>query len=184
MHKVSTKSPQAEFLRYLLYAIVGTVLFVSFLLYNRPDEKLGGAGEGQPLPKIEAIGWLNGEAPKPSELVGKVLVIDAWASWCLPCRKQAPELVFLQKKYRDKGVLFIGLTAEPESELEPIKHFLETTGITWLNGYGAEATLTELGAEAIPMVWVFDRRGKVVWNETSSISLDQGIALALASKAP
>jgi thiol-disulfide isomerase/thioredoxin len=157
------------------------MLFVLFLLYNRPVRNLGGVSTGHPLPKIEAEGWLNGEAPKASDLQGKVLVVDAWATWCLPCRKRAVDLVYLHEKYADRGVVFISLTAEPSSKLEAIQSFLKATGIKWLNGYGAEATLTEFGAEVIPMVWIFDRQGKVVWNEESSESMDHGIAAALES---
>lgn len=174
------RSSQSQFFRVLGCAALGTVLFVAFLLYNRPVRNLGGVSPGHPLPKIEAEGWLNGEAPKASDLQGKVLVVDAWATWCLPCRKRALDLVYLHEKYAERGVIFISLTAEPHSKLDTIQSFLKATGVGWLNGYGAEATLTELGAEVIPMVWIFDRQGKVVWNEESAVSMDRGIAQALA----
>ncbi|MDB5388021.1 MAG: Redoxin domain protein [Planctomycetaceae bacterium] len=179
---MSSKSSQAQFFRVVGFAAVGTILFVLFLLYNRPVRSVGGIATGRTLPTIEAQGWLNGDAPKLADLQGQVLVIDAWATWCFPCRKRSVDLVYLHEKYAGKGVRFIGLTAEPESQLEAIRKFLKETGITWLNGYGAEATLTELGAEAIPMVWVFDRQGRVVWNEESTVSMDRGIQLALESK--
>lgn len=174
-------SSQAQFFRVLACAAIGTLLFVLFLLFNRPNKNLGGIAPGNALPAIEAQGWLNGDAPQMADLQGKVLVIDAWATWCLPCRKRAADLVYLHEKYASKGVQFIGLTAEPQGQLESIKRFLKATGITWLNGYGAEATLTQLGAEEIPMVWVIDRRGNVVWSETSAESMDQGIQQALDS---
>lgn len=176
----SPRSSRAAFLRVVLYAILGTVVFVLFLLYNRPTPRLGGANPGQQLPKLEAIGWLNGDPPRAEELRGRVVVIDAWATWCLPCRERAADLVYLHDKYAPKGVTFIGLTAEPEDQRDKIETFLRRYQITWLNGYGAESTLTELGAEAIPMVWVVDRYGNIVWNENSSLSLDQGIEAALA----
>lgn len=178
----SPNSARAAFFRCLVYAALGTGLFVLFLQFNRPLPRIGGKDLGQPLPKLEAIGWLNGDAPKPSNLVGKVLVIDAWATWCLPCRERAAELVYLHDKYADKGVEFIGLTAESADKVDQIQRFLEEYHVTWLNGFGAESTLVELGAEAIPMVWVIDRRGNIIWNETSSISLDQGIEKALVSQ--
>jgi thiol-disulfide isomerase/thioredoxin len=180
----STKSSRIQFFRVLACAGLGTVLFVLFLLYNRPVQRIGGVSPGHALPVIEAQGWLNGKPPQMSELQGKVLVVDAWATWCFPCRKRAPDLVYLHEKYASKGVQFIGLTAEPQSQLDAIQRFLKETRITWLNGYGAEGTLTELGADVIPMVWVFDRNGTVVWNEESTESLDHAIANAIESAGP
>lgn len=174
-------SSRNTFIRCLAYVIIGTLLFVGFLLFNRPPPRIGGATPGQPLPNLTAAGWLNGNPPDPARFEGKVLVIDAWATWCLPCRERAPDLVYLYEKYHDRGVEFVGLTAESGEQKEQIQRFLDEYQITWLNGYGAEQTLAELKAEAIPMVWVIDRRGQIVWNETSDISLAQGIEKALAT---
>lgn len=139
---------------------------------------------GTPMPPIKAMGWLNGPEPKPGELKGKVLVIDAWASWCGPCRREAPEMVHLHEKYHDQGVEFIGLTNETSESLSDMEAFLKDTGITWKNGYGAEETLAALGAEFVPMVWVVDRQRRIVWNRASSLTLEEGIRQALASKEP
>ena len=127
------------------------------------------------------MGWLNGAEPTKVELKDKVLVIDAWASWCGPCRQKAPEMILLYEKYRPQGVEFIGLSMETEESLEAMEHFLTQTGIPWKNGYGAEETLNALGAEYIPMVWVVDRHNKIVWNQGSPLSLEEGIREAIAA---
>ena len=134
------------------------------------------------MPPIKAQGWLNGEAPTSEELANKVLVIDAWASWCGPCRQQAPEMVLLHEKYQPQGVEFIGLTMETEEDLEAMQNFLKHTRIPWKNAYGAEETLTALGANYIPMVWVVDRHNKIVWNQASPVTLEEGIQQAVAAK--
>ncbi len=133
------------------------------------------------MPPIQVTGWLNGDAPTPAELGGKVLVIDAWASWCGPCRRKAPEMILLHEKYQPQGVEFIGLSMETAEELEAMHAFLKQTGIGWKNGYGAEQTLRDLGASYIPMVWVVDRQNKIAWNQASPESLEQGIRQALAA---
>ena len=134
------------------------------------------------MPPIHAAGWLNGEAPAENEFAGKVLVVDAWASWCGPCRRQAPEMVLLYEKYHSQGVEFIGLSSETEESLHDMEQFLKQTGITWKNAYGTGRTLQELGADYIPMVWVVDRQNRIVWNQASEISLEKGIQEALAAK--
>ena len=136
---------------------------------------------GTPAPKIQAAGWLNGPGPTPEELHGKVIVVDAWAFWCGPCRREAPELVKLYEKYKDR-VVFIGLTSEGIEADVLNREFLKQTKITWPNGYGAVQTLTELKAEFIPQRWVIDRKYNLVWNENSPESIEAAIDSALAAK--
>ena len=53
---------------------------------------------------------IDGKPFSLSELKGRVVVLDFWASWCPDCRKEAPAVVELYKKYSDKGVAFVGVS--------------------------------------------------------------------------
>jgi hypothetical protein len=99
----------------------------------------------------------------------------------MPCRQAAPELVALHQKFASRGVVFVGLTGEGEDALPEIKEFLQSAGITWLNGYGAGKTMTALKAEYIPGLWVVDRGGTIVWNTDSGDSIEDAIEKALAA---
>lgn len=185
MPQPRSDSPNTVFLKGM--AAIAAALAIMWALlssHQQPGNGLPAAGlpVGSPLPRIKAAGWLNGPAPRLGELNGKVLVIDAWASWCGPCRAKAPEMVVLYEKYRPQGVEFIGLTSESEHEMEAMEEFLTSTGIKWRNGYGAVQTLTDLQADYIPMVWVVDREGKIAWTDHSPLSLDEGIQQALDAK--
>src|SRR4051794_24658779 len=128
MSSVPQKSPRSAFLKMSVAAAAALgVMWLLLSAHRTPDA-------GAPLPPIQAVGWLNGPAPKPGEFDGKVLVVDAWASWCAPCREQAPELVQLYNKYHDHGVEFIGLSNEPAEALPNMERYLEYTGIKWKNG--------------------------------------------------
>ncbi len=144
----------------------------------RTGPSRGGLAVGSVAPKIDVAGWVDDKTP--GDLSGKVVVIDAWATWCLPCREEAPHLVETWKKFADRDdVVFIGMTVEDESSLPAIKAFMKEFGITWPNAYGAKNTLTAFHAEYIPSVWVINRQGKVAWNFDSRQELTDAILEAL-----
>lgn len=65
-------------------------------------------GEREPAPQLEGS-TLNGKAFVLSDWMGKVVVINVWGSWCVPCRKETPQLVRLANEYADRGVRFLGI---------------------------------------------------------------------------
>ena len=172
-------SPLRSFTKVALLALAASLVLTVLL-------KPGGRGgahysgylpPGQSMPDLRAAGWLNGEAPPPESLKGKVVVLDAWATWCGPCRAAMPDVVALHKRYGDR-VVFIGLTTEGPEEAENIQNVLDSYDAKWLNGYGANDVLTELGADYIPAYWVIDTDGNIVWNSNSG-TMEEGIELAL-----
>lgn len=138
----------------------------------------GGLAIGETAPEIKATGWVNGEPP--ADLSGKVVVVDAWATWCMPCKIEAPHLVETYQMFADRDdVIFIGLTTEEEKSLPAINAFLDDVKITWSNGYGATETLQAFQADYIPSVWVINKQGKIIWNFDSTEEISDAISRAL-----
>ncbi|MFO0962855.1 MAG: redoxin family protein [Phycisphaerales bacterium] len=82
------------------------------------------AGEltvGSPAPAPEISNFVRGDAPKFFE-PGKVYVVEFWATWCGPCRQSMPHLTETSKKYKDKGVIIVGVSDE---KLETVTKFLD-----------------------------------------------------------
>src|SRR6266478_481138 len=64
--------------------------------------------EGKPMPPLDLTGWLNGQV-KPEDMKGKVVVVDFYATWCGPCMAAIPHNNELLKKYKDKGLVIVGV---------------------------------------------------------------------------
>lgn len=183
---MTNQSAKKDFLVALVLVVAGTIFFSAWFAFKLPAPTLSEGGMAQlkvgaTAPPIEAAGWVNGNPHENDYLKGKVIVVDAWATWCLPCRREAPHLVEVYQKFKDQNVAFIGLTTDGEDLLPAIRKWLDETGISWPNGYGAVDSLIAFKAEYIPQVWVIGTDGKVVWNVDSETteSLEQGIARAL-----
>lgn len=93
---------------------------------------------------------------------GKVVVINFWASWCIPCVDEAPELERSWQVYRDKGVVFIGVDyvdTEPKA-LE----FLKKHGVSYPNGPDLGTRISqEYRIKGVPETFVIDQTGVVRW---------------------
>jgi thiol-disulfide isomerase/thioredoxin len=99
-----------------------------------------------------------------SDYLGKVLVLDFWATYCPPCLEEAPHLVQLQKRYGPQGLHVIGLNVGGDDDRPKIPDFVDQFRIQYTLGYPDPGTTDlYLGADTtIPQTLVFDRKGKLV----------------------
>ncbi len=121
---------------------------------------------GKPAPAILVDGWLNGTGPTIEQVAGQVCVIDVFAYWCRPCLQSAPHTVDLYDAYKDRGVVFIGLTSEDASDAAKTEEFLKKAKFDWPCGYGASQTIARLyqsNSNPIPAMFIVDRQGKIGW---------------------
>lgn len=167
---------------YVVLAVTVTAAFLAILLKNASRSQSAGLDAGQSAPALQAVGWLNGEAPSATPPAGSIRVLHAWKTNCVPCYREAAELVKLHQKFGDAGVEFVGITFEPPQRLADIQKFLDDTGITWVNGYGGVQTFQDWNVEAVPCVWIVDSQGRILWNLNSPQSLAEAIPLALAGR--
>jgi peroxiredoxin len=118
-------------------------------------------GKRQPAPAWE-LKDLDGKAVKLADFKGKVVILDFWATWCPPCRKEIPGFVNLQKKYGDKGLVVVGVSLD-EGGTAAVKPFVQKMGMNYPVVMGDQKTVAAFGGiEAIPTTFVIDREGNVV----------------------
>jgi thiol-disulfide isomerase/thioredoxin len=96
---------------------------------------------------------------------GKVVVINLWASWCGPCRREVPEYEKVRKAYAGRDVEFIGLTTEdPITSSSRVKKFVRDFSFNFRIGWADHETARTLmnGKNAIPQTLVIDAEGHIV----------------------
>ena len=106
----------------------------------------------------------NGKQQNLSDYRGKIVVLNFWATWCVPCRNEMPMLSKIQKKYHDKGIELLGASLDEEKSQPLISPFAEKYKIPFPLLLGAtpeDLKKLNLG-EAIPATAFIDADGKVV----------------------
>ena len=98
---------------------------------------------------------------------GQIVLLDFWATWCAPCRRSIPELVKIQEKYRDQGLVILGISADdPRSvSAKSLLSFKERYEINYsiLRVYrNVRTAYFGTGQMPIPTLFVIDREGRVV----------------------
>jgi len=119
---------------------------------------------GQPF--VADVKLLDGKSLKlPADMKGKVVVVDFWASWCGPCRQFAKYLKKFYDKYKDKGVVVLGINMDTDKSAMDA-YLKEHSDYTWLQSFSGKGwqdpTAMKYGIEGIPSVWVIGKDGNVV----------------------
>lgn len=95
--------------------------------------------------------------------MGKVVLVNFFATWCPPCRKEIPELINLTKEYKDKNLVIIGISVDENGE-EAVLPFSQQVGFN----YPVFLTTPELNSsfniDAVPQIFIYDKAGKLVAN--------------------
>jgi thiol-disulfide isomerase/thioredoxin len=123
----------------------------------------------QPVSQL-ALAKPEGGEFRLADYSGKVIVVDFWATWCPPCRAQAPKLAEMSQKYRERGLEIIGFNLNQRTDSLEVKKFIQDAGMTYQSGYAEKrisdaflnGTEDETGSAPIPQLFVFSREGKLV----------------------
>ena len=156
----------------LLLIVVGVAalgaLFGWGLLRGAPDKDiesvyLGNLAPGFSMPLYERYHPDYGETLTFEQNSGVPMVVNFWASWCLPCYQEAPVLQEYWQRYQDSGVLFVGIHTQNNSGYADGRQFLSQFGLTFPNGFDNNAEISiDWGVYGVPETFFIDRTGRVV----------------------
>lgn len=112
------------------------------------------------------LGWqlADGQRNLVSQYKGSVLVLDFYATWCLPCRKSIPALVELQRQFGDKGLRVVGLNVGGPDDWPKVAGFARELKIEYTLAVPENELSSFLMSDnqEIPQTFVFDRQGQMV----------------------
>lgn len=119
-----------------------------------------------PAPEAQlSLPGLDGSPQSLEQYRGNIVVLNFWATWCVPCREEMPLLVQAQQRYGPQGVVVIGASADDASTQPKIAPFLEELGIEfpiWTDATIAHMEGLGLGA-ALPATAILDRDGRIAF---------------------
>jgi thiol-disulfide isomerase/thioredoxin len=150
---------------------------------------------GYPVAFEDETTLLSGEKISfPQDVKGKIVVLDFWATWCGPCKASMPHLKAIHEKYKDRGVLVIGICCDapakgeiPEACKKRVADFLAENKYDWTQVFSGNwpASAAKYGVASIPSVFVLDRQGNIVSAQARGQEerlIEQELAKAAAKK--
>ncbi len=159
-------------------AIGLVVLLFALLLWKLVDDDSGAIasatarGERPPAPEFTLERLDRGGDLALSSLRGKAVVLNFWASWCIPCKEEAPYLEEVWRDARADGLVVVGL--DSKDFRRDARAFAERFDLTFPIVYdGPGDTLSDWGVTGFPETFVIDREGHVVESFVGAVNSDE-----------
>ena len=135
--------------------------------------KLTVLADNAPLPKLAstdavlALKDLTGAEQSLASYKGRYVVLNFWATWCIPCQKEMPDLSLIQNEYAPLGVQVIGAAGDAAADSAKVLKFIREYKVNfpvWLGAATTDMQRFGLG-EVLPATAIIDREGKIVWRK-------------------
>jgi cytochrome c biogenesis protein CcmG/thiol:disulfide interchange protein DsbE len=163
-------------LKLLVGALLAVILVVGLYVVNRywisPAVRTRmKSGGDHPLAPDFSLTDISGKPLKLSDLRGKVVLLDFWATWCGPCRIEIPGFIQLQNEYRSRGLDVIGISMDDSSE--PVVQFYKELHMNYPVALGNDR-LGELygGVLGLPTTFLIGRDGRIYAKHVGATDVD------------
>lgn len=130
---------------------------------------------------IHARTWYNTDVtPSLTDLRGKIVVLEFWATWCRPCVSAVHHLNDINMEWSEKGVVIIGVSYEDEEDVE---QFMRTEPMNYIVGAGS-SNINDFRIRAFPHAVLIDPEGAVVWEGHPLGDLDYALQVTYERTPP
>lgn len=127
--------------------------------------------EANSIPTLEAV-TLAGDPVALADLRGEVVLLNVWATWCVPCRQEAPELQSLHETYGDR-LRVVGVSVDNRGAEDQIRAFVDQYGMTYDIWWDPDGTaIEEFGAVGVPLTVLIGRDGRIAWRHLGTFHAD------------
>jgi peroxiredoxin len=164
MKKKRKKTPEMK-TSGLKWGLLGAAVIGAVTLYyvnNAPSAPQGNPASSaakQEAPDF-TLNDIDGRPVSLADYRGKVVILDFWAPWCPPCKREIPDLISLQDQYADRGLRIVGIGLDREDN---VASFVRQNGINYPVMVGDDEIAGLYGGiPGIPTTFIIDRQGKIV----------------------
>jgi peroxiredoxin len=146
--------------------LVGVILLAAFVAwatftFRTPD--LSRVEVGNPAPPFAAV-TLAGDTVSLESLRGSPVLLNLWATWCAPCRRETPFLQTVHERYGGQGVQVVGVTTDSRAAVPDVQAFLDEFGVTYRILHDPDArSMDVFSAIGLPATYLIARDGTVLW---------------------
>jgi thiol-disulfide isomerase/thioredoxin len=149
------------------------VAAIGLLILTTLSGAIGVASDSRPV--SSPFKDLSGKKVRVSDLRGKIVVLNFWATWCVPCRAEMPMLVEAETEYSARGVSFIAVSLDDRETRLKIPDFVREFNIAfpiWVGGSTMDLEDLKLG-KALPATAFIDRDGKITARVLGQVGKDE-----------
>lgn len=101
----------------------------------------------------------------------KATLVNIWATWCIPCREETPELVKLHEQYAGRGVEVVGVSIDAPTQTKEIREFISEYKVPYTMVHDGDASIANrFQASVIPFTFLLDSKGKIVWMHSGTLT--------------
>lgn len=160
----------------------GLVLTVTLLLAACGDGPSRGVQVGSPAPAYGAV-TLEGDSVHLADLRDRVVLLNVWATWCLPCREEIPALQEIHEQYGARGLEVVGVSIDSRNERDNLRGFADGFNVTYTLWHDPDdGVRNQFRIIGVPSTYLIDRQGVIVWFHMGPVTADDpGLMRALAS---
>jgi len=136
------------------YLLAALLIFCMLL----PVGAIAAPQAGQPAPEFKVV-TTTGQIMSNDSFSNHVLVLDFFATWCIPCRKSIPHLVDMHRKYGKQGLQILGMSADDGEKA--VNSFASWHHVSYPLAIAGETVQTAYAIRSVPVMYIIDKRGRV-----------------------